>query len=201
MLPDFPESRRELSQQLQLRLRLGVQEKSAFGRIPRQVQAHEGERMSYEQILDVGRRIVDEKYEEVRIPIQFKLEEIPGLVGKALLAKLDELADAVAAKTSELGFRKMEESCNLAGTAFNAGGKPFSQEMFLEAEEARDWEFDPKTHAQKGNYVAHPDTAKWMHETWKSWEQDKSFMRKFAELKARKFEAWRDRESRRKLVE
>jgi hypothetical protein len=200
MLPDFPKSRKELSEQLRLRLLLRVQEKSIFGRIRRQIQQNDGKHFSFEQILDVGKRIVNEGYEEMRIPIQFKLEEIPKLVGDALFEKLDGLADDIAAQTSQFGFRKMEEACRQAGTAFDAGGQPFTKEMFLQAEEAREWGFDPQTHRPEGIYVAHPDTAKRMHDLWKSWEQDRDFMKKVEELRSRKYEAWRDRESCRKLV-
>jgi hypothetical protein len=201
LLPDFPKTRKEISEQLLLRLRLQVQEKSVFGRIPRQVQQHEGGRQfSYEQILEHGKRIVTEEHEQALIPIQFEREEIPKLIGDRLIRKLDQLAEAMATHTSQLGFRKMEEACRVAGTAFDAGGKPFTKEMFLQFEEARDWSFDPRTHEQLGNYVAHPDTAKRMHDLWQLWEQDREFMKKFNDLKTRKFEAWRDRESCRKLV-
>jgi len=111
------------------------------------------------------------------------------------------LAEAFAKQTSQLGYRRLNEATQLAGTAIDAGGQPFTQELFLQGENARDWEFDPLTDKPEGVYLAHPQTAERMHRIWQEWEKDLVFMKRVAELRARKHEEWRDRESRRKLVD
>ena len=201
MLPDFPRSRKELSEKLLLQLRLRVQDKSPFAALVRQFTQHEGKGFSYEQILDEGKRVVEEGFEEMRIPVRFQFEEIPDLVGKVLSQKLDEMADDIAKQESQLGYRRLDEATRLAGTAIDAGGQPFSQELFLKSEEARQWEFDPQTGKPEGVYLAHPDTAERMHSLWQEWEKDRAFMKRVAEVRAKKYEEWRDRESRRKLVD
>jgi hypothetical protein len=40
-----------------------------------------------------------------------------------------------------------------------------------------------------------------MQRAWQEWTQDREFMRKYKDLMVRKHEDWRDRESRRKLVD
>jgi hypothetical protein len=64
-------------------------------------------------------------------------------------------------------------------------------------------DFDPLTGKPdpEGVYIAHPNTAEWMHRLWQEWEKDGAFMKRVAELRAKKYEDWRDRESRRKLVD
>jgi hypothetical protein len=201
VLPDFPKSRKELSERLRLHLRLRVQAKTPFAAIGRQFTQHEGRAFSYEQILDERKKVIESGFEEMQIPVRLDLKEIPDLVGEMLLQKVDKLADDIARQTSQLGYRVLDESTRLAGTAIDAGGKPLTQELFLKGEEARDWEFDPQTNKKEGFYLAHPDTAERMHKLWQEWEQDKAFMKRVEELRARKHEEWRDRESRRKLVD
>jgi hypothetical protein len=201
MLPDFPKSRKELSEKLRLHLRLRVQDKSPWAVLGREFTQHEGRAFSYEQIIDESKRIVETGFEEMVVPIRVEFKDIPDLVGEALLRKLDELADNIAEQTSRLGQRRLTEATRLAGTAIDAGGQPFTQELFLQSESARDWEFDHLTGQQEGVYIAHPQTAERMHNLWQEWEKDSAFMKRVAELKARKYEEWRDRESRRKLVD
>lgn len=203
MLPDFPRSRKEISEKLRLHLRLRVQAKSPFAALGRQFTQHEGKIFSYEQIIDEGKRIVEEGFEEMRAPVQFQFEEIPDLVGEVLFQKLDAIADDIAKQTSRLGYRRLDEATRLAGTAIDAGGQPFTQELFLKSEEARQMDFDPLTGKPdpEGVYIAHPNTAEWMHRLWQEWEKDGAFMKRVAELRAKKYEDWRDRESRRKLVD
>jgi len=64
-------------------------------------------------------------------------------------------------------------------------------------------DFDPQTGKPdpEAVYIAHPDTAEWMHRLWQEWEKDGDFMKRVAEIRAKKYEEWRDRESRRKLVD
>jgi len=201
MLPDFPKSRKELSEKLRLHLRLRVQSTSPWAALGREFTQHEGRAFSYEQIIDESKRIVETGFEEMVVPIRVEFKDIPDLVGEALFRRLDELADNIAEQTSRLGQRRLTEATQLAGTAIDAGGQPFTQELFLQSESARDWEFDHLTGQQEGVYIAHPQTAERMHSLWQEWEKDSAFMKRVAELKARKYEEWRDRESRRKLVD
>jgi hypothetical protein len=202
MLPDFPRSRKEIAERLSLHLRLRVQAKSPLAALGREITQHEGRVFSYEQIIDEGKRMVKEDFEEMRTRIEVRYEEVPELVGGVLLQRIDAIADDIARQTSELGYRKLDEAIRAGGTAVDAGGQPMTQELFLKAEEARDMEFDPQSGKPDPDmvYLAHPDTAEMMHRLWQEWEKDKDFMKRRRELTARKYEEWRDRESRRKLV-
>src|ERR1700733_7848928 len=110
VLPDFPKSRKELSEKLRLALNLRVQSKTPFAAIGRQFTQHEGKAFSYEQILDERKRIIESGFEEMHIPIRFELKYVPALTGEALHNKLDELADDIAKQTSQLGYRVLDQS-------------------------------------------------------------------------------------------
>lgn len=203
MLPDFPRSRKELSEKLRLHLRLRVQAKSPFAALGFQFTQHEGESFSYEQLIDERKRIVQEGFEEMRVPVQFRPEEVPQLVGEVLLRRLDAIADQFARQISQLGYRRLDEAAKLGGTVVDAGGQPLTKEMFLKSMEVREMDFDPQTGRADPNmvYLAHPDLADSLHHQWEEWEKDPAFMKRIAEIKAGKYEEWRDRESRRKLVD
>ena len=61
--------------------------------------------------------------------------------------------------------------------------------------------FDPRTCRPELVFWAGPQMVEAMQKAWEEWKQDRDFMRKYNELLARKYEDWRDRESRRKLVD
>jgi hypothetical protein len=201
VLPDFPKSRKQLSEMLSLRLHLRAQAKSPLSAIGQQFTQHEAKTFSYEQITDAGKVIVEEGYKEIRIPITTRYEEVPELVGDALLQRIDAIADEIARQAAQHMYRKLDESTRQAGTAVDAGGGPLTQELFLHTEELREMDFDPKTGNPEGVYLVHPDTAEHMSKLWQEWEQDKLFMKRVREQRARKYEGWRDRESHRKLVD
>ena len=185
---------------LLLRLHLRAQAQSPWGSV-RQITQHEARAFSYEQITGAGKVTVEEGFEEVKVPVTVRFEEVPDLVGTVLLQRIDEIADEVAKQTSQQGYRKLDQITRQAGTAIDAGGGPFTQELFLQSEEVREMDFDPKTGKPEGIYVAHPKTAEYMHGLWKEWELDPAFMRRARDIRAKKYEEWRDRESRRKLVD
>jgi len=201
MLPDFPKSRRELREQQWLYVHLKSQENSPIRSFGKNITQHEGELHSYEQVLASGTRIVTEGFNEVAIPIEVKFEDIPHLVGDKLNKRLDEIAETIAKENSGLFYKKLDESANLAGTGVSAGRKLPTKEMWLEMIQAMDIEFEPNSTQPALTFLAHPTMAEFMHGLWIEWEKDKEFKQKYKDLLARKYEDWRDRESRRKLVD
>ena len=200
MLPDFPKSRKELRERLLYLMKMRVQEVSVFASMGQQFTQHEGRGFTYEQVTDEGKRTVESGFEELRMPMEFRLADVPKFVDEVRLAKLREYADDIARQQSKLAYKVLDEASERAGTAIDAGGQPLTKELFLKSEEVREMDFDPVTGKVEGVYIAHPDTAAAMHRWWQEWEQDKEFMKKVNEIRARKYEEWRDRESRRKLV-
>jgi hypothetical protein len=86
LLPDFPKSRKQLSEMLMLRLHLRTQDQSPWGSA-RQITQHEASAFSYEQITDAGKATVQEGFEEVKVPITVRFDEVPTLVGSILLQR------------------------------------------------------------------------------------------------------------------
>jgi len=158
---------------------------------------HEGFTHSYEQI---GVGIVEEQLKEHAIPMEIKFDEVPELIGDRLTAKVDAVADELARRTSEDAYKKLDESMGKVGNSINAGGKPFSQKIYLEMLEKMEMEFED-TGEPAFKLVMHPDMAEVVRKRMEEWQNDNDFQLKYGELIRLKREAWFDRESNRKLVD
>lgn len=180
---------------------LSVQAKSPLRTLGSRITQHEGVLHTYEQSTDYGIRSVTEGLEEISVPIEVKIDEIPELVGEKLLARIDAIAEDAARQVSQITFRKMDQVTREAGMAVDAAGGPPTQKIWLEMFEKMEVDFDPKTGMPEVTLVMHPVMAESMQKLWIEWEKDASFMKQYGDLLARKREEWRDRESRRKLVD
>jgi hypothetical protein len=135
------------------------------------------------------------------VPIEVKIEEIPDLVGDKLLAKIDAITEETARQISQITFRKLDEVTREADMAVDAAGSPPTKEIWLEMFQKMQIDFDPKTGKPEVTMIMHPVMAEAMQKLWKDWENDTTFMKTYNALLAQKREEWRDRESRRKLVD
>lgn len=178
-----------------------VQAKSPLRALGTIIRQHEGMLHSYEQQTDAGIRSLTEGLQEVSVPIEVKIEEIPDLVGEKLVAKLDTLAEDAARQVSQITFRKMDDVTREAGMAVDAGGGPPTKEIWLEMFQKMEIDFDPSTGKPELTVVMHPVMAEAFQKLWGEWEKDPDFMKRYSELFGQKREEWRDRESRRKLVD
>lgn len=197
MLPDFPKTKSEISRLMSARVRNKMKEMSPFASLPRSFTQHEGDVNSYPQ---EGTGTVTEGFEHFEVPVTVNVAELRTLVGDRLLEKIDVVAEELARKTSEHGYRVMDEAVEKAGTHLDANGQPFSRELFLEMIQKMDMTFDS---SGKPEFVLimHPDMAKALSKVSPAWDEDAEFKRKYEEILAQKKEAWLDRESYRKLVD
>jgi hypothetical protein len=201
MLPDFPKIRHELSQRLRLRTYLKTQQNTPIKELGATITQHEGELHSYEQLTHTGTRTVTEGLEEISVPIEIRIDEIPQLVGDELLARVDSIAEEAAGQASRITFRKMDQTTREAGNAFDAGGGPPTKELWLKIFDGMEIDFDPVSNRPEITFIAHPVMAEAMRKLWKDWELDTGFVQRYEDLLARKRDEWRDREGRRKLVD
>jgi hypothetical protein len=197
MLPDFPKTKSEISRLLSMRVRLKTQQLSPFASLPSAFIQHEGNLHSYPQ---EGFGTVTEGYERFEIPFKVEFDELRQLVGDRLLEKMDTIAEELARKTSEHGYRVLDRVTEQAGNRLDAGGKPFDQEMYLAMLDKVEISFGDDG---KPDFVMlmHPTMAETMKARWAEWEQDPVFMNRHERMMGLKREAWRDRESYRKLVD
>lgn len=197
MLPEFPKTAADLLKFSAMRIESRRKEISPITDIGIQTVAHEGRDFSYEQ---EGTGIVSDTYREFKVPVEIRLDEIPGLTGKAFESKLENIANEQAKLMSDFVYSRIDQTTEQAGTRVNAGNQPPSKELWLELLERMELSFD-----NSGNpdftFFAHPIMAEEMSKRWEEWEQDADFIDKHNDLLRRKREAFLDRESNRKLVD
>jgi hypothetical protein len=192
MLPDFPVTKKEIHKKVALAMEQMERAKAPMLSEIKSFVQHEGKVHSYDRI---GAKPVSEGYEEIAIPVTIELTEIPELVGEKFNAKIEAIGDQLARKRMEMFYRKFTEVTQEIGNAFDAGGAPLTQDMCLAMMEKMDMEFGPD---ERPTFRLHttPELAK----IYEAWQQDASFKARYEELLNRKRDAWRDRESNRKLV-
>lgn len=201
MLPDFPKSRSELERRLMLRLDAIMREKAPILREIGGITQHEGDIIAYEQITDTGTRIVSEGFKEGRSHFTVAFKDVPKLAGEKLEAKLHEIADDMSRQQSLALQAQLDNVTREAGTALDAGGAPLNKELHLEMMSKVEMQFDPITCQPRMIFWGSPKMIEDFQRAMEEWKKDPEFVRKSKEIMAHKFEEWRDRESRRKLVD
>ncbi len=185
---------------LELRLHMAVQAKSPLASLGFRVTQHEGGVHSHDVVGPTGNKTLTEGFAEIKVPFEVKVADIPNLVGGKLFEKIDAMADEFARQQSEIGYRKLDEAIDAAGGGVTAGG-PLTKDLWLEAFAKREINFDPKTRKQDTVIILHPVMFESLKKLLPEWQRDKEFMKRYNEILAEKYEDWRDRESRRKLVD
>lgn len=89
-----------------------------------------------------------------------KWDDIRSCNLNALAEQVDAIAEERLSIVMPHIFRVFEKTCNAAGTGTDAGGKPFSFEIYLAALEKIDLRFDGEGQPILPTLVVHPDMAK-----------------------------------------
>jgi hypothetical protein len=196
MIPDYKDLRSELEAEAIVYLQVKQRSTALLSKV-RGFTQHEGTKHRYEQR---GRGVRDGGFRQMRQEILFSPDEMTSLVGDALIAKLDEMANGLSQQLTEQMLNTVGQECDAVGNSINANGKPFSKDLFLDMIDRTETDFDEKK-KPKQSFVLHPEAAKTLIPMAKQWETDPEFVKKHAEIMSRKFEEFRERESRRKLVD
>ena len=93
MLPDFPELKRTVLEHAFAVMRQLIEKRHPILADIKTFTQHEGRALRFEQIGYGEKR---QELEEHSIPIEIKIEEVPTLIGPALMSKLEKLADGAA---------------------------------------------------------------------------------------------------------
>jgi len=197
MLPDFPELKAELERITVAKIRHRTKTiDPVLSQIKRFTQ-HEGQEFRYERVdaptTQNGPEVIQSKFE-------VQVAEVPYLVGEKLEAKIEEMAQELAAQEGKLFFRKVEESCDEVGNSRDVGGQPLSAELLLELIGSVQADFGPDG-KPTGQFVIHPDLAPALMKAKEEFDRDPELQRRHAEILERQRAEWTTRQSNRKLVD
>jgi len=132
--------------------------------------------------------------------------EQSAIIERGLDALRESLAKATALQIQamhEMLLRKSGEAAERVGNTVDAGGQPFSAELYLKMLETVRIDFDElgRPDISGTRMVLHPDQVERVRALMEQWEKDESFQQQYRNIMVKKREEWRDRESNRKLVD
>lgn len=199
MLPDFPIVKKRAGRSLLRHMSLEVLRRSPILKeIPRVCQ-HEGEDWAYGQRGE--EEITRDGYRKIETEFSMTRDEARAGDIKRIFDKIGDMAEKVAETQTKHMFGKMSEAAESAGNVVKADG-PLTPDNFLEVLSRVESDFDPLTRRPKNSFmVMHPDLLKKVLPKMERWGRNPEFKKRLSEIEEKKWLAWRDRESRRRLVD
>jgi hypothetical protein len=195
VLPDYPDLKAVFEARFSRFVNRRVQEKlGPTFRSMRKQQIFEGHRSS---IRRASGSQDTSPFEETKVGLQFKFEEIPHLSVEDVLCRLDQMAEEMAGEIGRQLFASMNATLDKHGQSVDAGGQPPSADLILKMLEGLDMSFeDGKPGIQ---LVHHPSMTEKFQAASADLMNDPEKSRRYRELMDRKWEEWRARESDRSL--
>ena len=198
MIPDFPYEKEQLNNYWLRYLNKRFREfQGFFGSLPMHIN-HEGREW---KIINKEFSSRPKEYSEIKGVFNIDFSEVSTLTPERIRQKLDITANNMAQQLSSGVFKEITKATKIAGNEINAEGKPLTKELFLETLSKIHLDFDDSGNWKPPVIIMHPDLWEAQKENFKSWENDKVFIKKFRNLIARKKEEWVERETNRKLVD
>lgn len=198
MLPDFPTQKKKLAEIWHQYLYQRYREYLGFWS---QLPTHnhpEGGSWSIERA--DGTKDTQE-YRKLESMFFVTVEEAPTLTADLIRKKLDMVARDMAQQTSQGIFETLNDNLEKHGQLVDAEGRPFSKELFLELLEKVEFDFTKDGKPILPSLLMHPRLYETIKDVIATWETDPGFATKHEQIIELKRMNWRDRESRRKLVD
>lgn len=200
MLPDFLELKKELSNLREGNLR------SSFFRDPvllkiAAFQIHEGDRFT---LLREDGTKETKKLKKVGKKITIKLKDVQARGEKAIVEVFADAIKEIEEASKTLLENTLKTGTEAYGTAFDAGGRPFTAELYLEALENVMLTFDAQGNWEQGEmWQRHPNPimAQQIRKELDRFNTEPALKKKLNALIKRKRKEWNVREANRKLVD
>jgi hypothetical protein len=197
VLPDYPETKRQVGRVLDRRLR--EKHREALGPLaqiqPRRV--FEGEALAFQPD---GQQPKTLDLVPIAAQVEMSASEAQNLTLPQVLQKVDELAGKMAKAQAEFTYRRMQEDLDEAGQAVHAQGAPLSPELVFQVLEKMEFDFDEQGQIEGLTVVVHPSGAQALEGVMRRISEDPILKARFEDLKARKRAGWDARENSRRLV-
>ena len=142
----------------------------------------------------------EKNLEEITAELQVKFEEVEKMSHEMVLDKINGVTEEMVGKFKKSFYEGLKKLSDETGNVVSADGEPFSMDLFFEALEKIDIDFDEAGNPSGLAFVAgpklYPSVAKVIAQAKTDPEND----RRYKTIIERKREEWRARESNRKLV-
>ena len=159
---------------------------------------HEGHEWT---VVNQGGTENTQEYVNLGSEFSIKVDDVPRMGPQDILGLIDSAAEDSARKMHDQIILSITRSVDEAGTAIDAKGRTLSQDLFLQALDSMQLDFDTEGYLIPPTVIMHPKLWEAKKDEMKSWEQDPEFVRRHTALIDRKREEWSAREACRKLVD
>ena len=197
MLPNFPTVKKKIGDDFNKKIREKIDNAPFISQIGRK-RVHEGNILtssSMEGYTESG------EYKRISSGFSVSPDEIIEKGAKAFFSQIDKISEELIKQQSQVIFKKMDEVTERTGNIVNAKGKGISPEIILEALEKVTIDFDEFGNPLFPALILNPNDRERVKDEIPKWEADPNLRKKYLELVEKKRREWRDRESRRKLVD
>jgi hypothetical protein len=161
-----------------------------------QLTQEEGDELEYER---EGAPPMRTGYKQIAAPISLSVGEIGTIPLAQFNKKIETAVDELARQAMTQTYQTLDAATREAGTATDAGGKPWTPDLFLDGLEKMEMTFNDQGKPDI-LLVLHPDLLKSIREKYPDFENDQDYKRRYDEMILRKKADWLARENNRKLV-
>lgn len=197
MLPDFVEIKRELADILTHRMRPSAAEQSVVASASH-ISFYEGDEWVVHRSDGTTER---SGYEVMEGKMELHFDELEekgfSAVREALMGARNQMVEQAEREMLD----DIQEVVEETGNVMDAGGQPFTAELWLDSLEMLEFSFEKDGTWKPPTLVIHPSKAETVSEELQRIEDEPELKERLEDLVAQKREAWRDRESRRRVVD
>ena len=144
--------------------------------------------------------IADMSPQEMKVELMINLAEIEGMSHEMILNKINTMAKEMAEKQAELSYEAISKAVDEIGNVVDADGETFSMDMFFQALEKIDRDFDEVGNPSELAWAVSPKLFPSIAKIIEQAKIDPEIDKRFKALMERKREEWRVRENNRELV-
>ncbi|ACX52450.1 hypothetical protein Adeg_1343 [Ammonifex degensii KC4] len=195
MLPDFPKVKEKILEALSKR----IQTRSMpwlFQRA-KHLRYHEGHRY---RIVRADGSVVEDEFKEASSKISLDLSQWDSITTKDIIARIDTAAEEIESQVARHFYGEISKSAEGVGNVIDAGGRPFTAEMYLEVLEKVQLDFYEDGTPHELALVCSPNMAPRIKAELQRLHDEPELARRYNELIEKKRTEWRERENSRKLV-
>lgn len=197
MLPDFISLKRQIARDRQGQLRDREREESLSSLIPA-FRSHEGDRFT---VVREDQSVHTKQYRTFEVELNLKAADLLAEGSRPIHEMLGKASEHMDRQLSETFQQAMTEATAEAGTVTDAGGRPFSAELYIESVEKMEFSFDDDGTWKMPTMVMHPSRVEAFRRETRRLDTDPVLHARLTKIVDEKREAWRAREARRTLVD